>query len=142
MNLYRLIYMSDAADYIDWEDLKDILTKSEKNNAKIDVTGMLVFSDNKFLQVLEGPAKNLSSLYAKISQDARHRNCLLISYTPIHQRVFSAWAMKGVNLAFMKPEMKQFLVKKYGASGTGIALPKDEFLAFSVLYDVYHLNQA
>lgn len=142
MSLYRLIYMSAAADYIDWDDLKDILTKSEKNNAELDVTGMLVLSDNKFLQVLEGPADNLNHLYAKILQDARHQNSQLLSYTPIHRRLFSAWAMKGVNLAFMKPELKEFLVKKYGASGTGIAIPKDEFLAFSVLYDIYHLNQA
>jgi len=134
--------MSDAADYINWEDLKDILVRSEKNNAELDVTGMLVFSDNKFLQVLEGPAVNLNRLYAKILQDARHRNSLLLSYTPIFRRLFSAWAMKGVNLAFMKPELKEFLVKKYGASGTGIAIPKDEFLAFSLLFDVYHLNQS
>lgn len=142
MNLYRLIYVSDTADYVDWDDLKDILAKSEKNNADLDITGLLVLSANKFLQVLEGPIGNLNDLYAKILQDARHKNSRILSYTPIHERHFSAWSMKGVNIAFMQSELKEFLTRKYGGSQSGITVPEDAFMAFSFLFDVYHLKRS
>ena len=142
MNLYRLIYVSDTADYVDWDDLKDILAKSEKNNAALDVTGILVLSNNKFLQVLEGPINSLNELYAKILQDARHKNSRILSYTPIHERHFSAWSMKGVNIAFMQSDLKDFLMRKYGSSENGITVPEDGFLAFSFLFDVYHLKRS
>ena len=137
MILYRLIYKSDAAEYIDWTDLKDILLKSQENNAKRDITGILIMSDRKFLQVLEGPADQLNNLYAIILQDSRHKNSQLLSYTAIHERHFSEWAMLGLNISMMKPELKEVLVKKYGASGDGIAIPDDPFQAYSLLYDMY-----
>ena len=53
MKLYRLIYMSDTAEYIDWTDLKDILMKSEQNNAELDITGLLIMVILGNLLVLE-----------------------------------------------------------------------------------------
>ena len=138
MKLYRLIYVSDVAEYIDWADLKDILLKSQENNAKIDVTGLLVMVSGKFLQVLEGPADHLNALYRKILQDSRHKNSRLLSYTPIHERHFSEWSMRGINVAMMKPKLKEFLIKKYGAmSDGGVFVPEDPLLAYSFLYDIY-----
>ena len=36
MQLYRLIYVSDVADYIDWTDLKDILLNKGFNPTVIE----------------------------------------------------------------------------------------------------------
>lgn len=138
MQLYRLIYASDTADYIDWTDLKDILLKSQENNARLEVTGLLVMASRKFLQVLEGPGEHLNALYRKILQDSRHKNSRLVSYTPIHERHFSAWSMRGINAGIMKPELKALLTKKYGAAPDGgVTVPEDPFLSYSFLYDIY-----
>ncbi|MBD3307535.1 hypothetical protein GF339_13985 [candidate division KSB3 bacterium] len=79
MKLYRLIYMSEVAENIHWDDLKDILITSQKNNTRLGITGLLIMSDNKFLQVLEGPGKPLNTLYAKILHDSRHHDSQLLS---------------------------------------------------------------
>ena len=138
MQMYRLIYVSDVANYIDWKDLKDILLKSQDNNAEQDLTGMLVMISRKFLQVLEGPGEHLNDLYAKILRDSRHDNSRILSYLPISERHFSEWAMQGVYLNMMKEDFKAFLLKKYGeAPDGGITIPEDAFLAYSLLYDIY-----
>lgn len=138
MELYRLMYASDTADYIDWTDLKDILLKSQENNERLEVTGLLIMASGKFLQVLEGSPENLNALYSKILQDSRHNNSRLISYTPIHARHFSQWSMRGINVSMMKPESKNLLIKKYGATPEGaVVVPEDPFLSYSFLYDIY-----
>ena len=138
MSLYRLIYASDTADYVDWTDLKDILLKSQENNERLDVTGILVMASGKFLQVLEGSRNHLNALYRKILQDSRHKDSRLVSYTPIHERHFSEWSMRGINAGMMKPELKALLIKKYGAAPDGsLTVPEDPFLSHSFLYDIY-----
>ncbi len=139
MKLYRLMYLSEAAPALDWNDFKQIMVKSEENNAKLHITGILLLSDNKFLQVLEGEVKALNGLYEKIIQDERHLNSLLLSYTPIHERHFTEWSMRGINAALLPPEQREFLIKKYGKSGDGVAIPEDPYLAHSLLYDVYDM---
>lgn len=138
MKLYRLIYASDVAEYIDWTDLKDILLKSQENNEQLEVTGLLVMASGKFLQVLEGSSDALNALYRKILQDSRHRNSRLLSYTAIHDRHFSEWSMRGINATMMKPELKALLIKKYGSSSDDdVFVPEDPFLSYSFLYDIY-----
>jgi hypothetical protein len=138
MKLYRLIYISDAADYIEWIDLKDILLQSQKNNAKLDITGLLVVITRKFVQVLEGPEEHLNVLYSKILQDSRHNNSYLLSYTPIDERHFGEWPMQGIDLAMVQPEFKEFLIGKYGQSADGeVAIPEDPEVAYNLLCDVY-----
>lgn len=141
MELYRLIYVSYSTLGVNWDDLKDILIKSEQNNAELNLSGLLVVSGNIFLQVLEGPERALNALYAKILLDPRHENPTILSYTPIHERHFSEWSMKGVNIALLKTELKSFLVKKYGGDEEALDIPHDPFKAYSLLYDMYHLSR-
>ena len=54
MALYRLIYVSQAVAGLEYPDFIQILQKSEFNNKQVGITGMLVFGDSMFLQVLEG----------------------------------------------------------------------------------------
>ncbi len=137
MKLYRLIYSSDKREYLGLVDLQDILAKSEKNNTESGITGLLVILDTKFFQVLEGPAVAMNTLYEKIMRDSRHKNPKLISYNPIHDRQFTEWSMRGVNWARMKTQVTSLLIKKYGESENGVAIPDDPWLAFSLLYDIY-----
>ena len=144
MKLHRLIYVSDKREYLGLADLQDILAKSEKNNAELGITGLLVILDKKFFQVLEGPSTALNTLYEKIMRDLRHKNPKLLSYAPIHERHFTEWSMKGINWSNMNEQVTSLLIKKYGASEKSIAIPDDPWLAFSLLYDIYcniHLSE-
>ena len=81
--LVRLMYASRATESINQESLQSILKKSVANNPATGVTGVLCFSGNIFLQVLEGGRSQVSALYNRIAQDPRHREVVLLSYDEI-----------------------------------------------------------
>jgi Sensors of blue-light using FAD len=55
------------------EELTDLLRKSRDNNAALGITGMLLYKDGNFMQVLEGDEERVRALATKVSQDRRHR---------------------------------------------------------------------
>jgi hypothetical protein len=50
----NIVYVSAAVKLLDDDQLFDILSSSRKNNAERDVTGVLLYSEGVFIQVLEG----------------------------------------------------------------------------------------
>ncbi len=49
-----LVYVSSATLLFPGEDLRALLATSRKNNAELGVTGMLLYKDGNFIQILEG----------------------------------------------------------------------------------------
>lgn len=103
--LVRLMYASRAAETVRPEALNAILKKSTHNNPLVGVTGVLCFSGEIFLQVLEGGRSQVSALYNRIAQDPRHRDVVLLSYEEIDERSFAGWAMGQVNMARLNPAL-------------------------------------
>ncbi len=116
MALYRLIYVSQAISGLEYPDLVDILGKSERNNNKVGITGMLSFGDSMFLQVLEGSRRVVSQTYNRILVDKRHVNAELIDFSEIDCRDFGAWSMKVVQLG-NHAEVRNIILK-YSSSET------------------------
>ena len=83
--LVRLLYASRSADAVNQDSLTAILNKSRANNPKVGVTGVLCFSGNIFLQVLEGGRLSVNNLYNKIASDNRHRDVVILSYEEISE---------------------------------------------------------
>jgi hypothetical protein len=57
------------------------------------ITGALIFEDNRFGQVIEGPRTQIEDLWEKIQKDTRHKNIHLVESRPIEHRSFSKWTM-------------------------------------------------
>ena len=93
-----MIYVSSATKEMSPEDLQFILEQSNRNNQNRNVTGMLLYKNKTFMQVLEGEKENVENLYALITTDSRHRNLKLLVDEEIEQRNFSEWSMGFVNL--------------------------------------------
>lgn len=91
--LSHLIYASTAVPGLDASDLKSILQAARSNNARLSVTGMLLYTSGSFFQVLEGDESVLMDLFSLISLDPRHRNVSQIIKEPIAERAFSEWTM-------------------------------------------------
>ncbi|MBQ4864229.1 BLUF domain-containing protein [Pseudoalteromonas sp. MMG013] len=96
MFLTRLLYASTASEQFKPLDIEDILTKARKNNGTLDITGMLCFSNNYFLQSIESSRANVNELYHKILNDKRHSNITLLDYKEISEREFGNWSMSYV----------------------------------------------
>jgi hypothetical protein len=91
--MFALVYVSSAVHSFSPPELVDLLKTSHDNNAALSVTGMLLYKDGNFMQVLEGDEKIVRPLYARIERDPRHRGLLVLIEGPIHARQFGEWSM-------------------------------------------------
>jgi len=88
-----LVYCSVAIRPFGSKDIVDLLTLSRKNNEKLGITGMLLYIDETFFQVLEGDEESLHNLYKKIERDDRHTKVVKLIEEQINKRTFSRWSM-------------------------------------------------
>lgn len=98
MNLYQLVYTSTRKSACDETEIQKILDSCKRNNPSKNVTGVLLHSDNHFIQYLEGPA-DIIKLYDLIKEDSRHSRAVLLSYGPLKERIFPAWHMGYKNVS-------------------------------------------
>lgn len=91
--LSQLVYVSVRNSNCTDAEILKILAACQKNNASIDITGVLLYSKTSFIQYLEGEYKQIISLYDKIKTDNRHKNAVLVSSSPIKERIFPGWQM-------------------------------------------------
>lgn len=89
----RIIYCSQAAYDVGPGDLVKLLEVARYNNERLGVTGMLLYSNNSFLQVLEGDSKALETLIGIISEDARHSKFRILMDEEVPGRLFPDWTM-------------------------------------------------
>jgi len=89
----ELIYISVADNALTPADIKLILETSKINNAKQNITGLLCFDGQRFLQIFEGPKDTIKDLYQTVAQDSRHKDIELIHFDDIETRTFHSWQM-------------------------------------------------
>ncbi len=91
--MYSLTYVSSATRPFTPEELRALLTVSRTNNDRAGVTGMLLYKDGNFMQVLEGEREAVLVTKARIAADPRHRGFLVLLTGESAQRQFGSWSM-------------------------------------------------
>ena len=91
--LIHCIYASAARGDFKAAELAALLEGARENNARLGLTGMLLYADGSFFQVLEGQPDVVDALYARIERDPRHGQMTLVIKEPIPKRHFDAWTM-------------------------------------------------
>jgi hypothetical protein len=96
--VFALVYVSTAT--IRWSDtdLDQLLQRSRKNNFIAEITGLLLFKDGNFMQILEGAKDAVLKLLAKIRSDARHQGLMVIFDEETSHREFKDWSMGFKNV--------------------------------------------
>lgn len=97
MSLQTLVYTSVAKEKLTHDQLIDLLHHSRIKNSQAQITGMLLYLDPYFIQVLEGQEDALSETFKRILEDTRHHKVSIIYKKNIEQRFFSKWTM-GFNI--------------------------------------------
>lgn len=91
--LYSLLYASSASKDFTESELKSLLKEIREKNQQQDITGILLYGNKSFLQVLEGEINQLHELYEKIRKDPRHKTIAKLHEEKIKARVFNGWSM-------------------------------------------------
>ncbi|MEZ4403411.1 MAG: diguanylate phosphodiesterase [Kofleriaceae bacterium] len=99
MPLIHVIYCSAARQLMAEAALVEVLERSRDNNASRGITGMLLYAEGSFFQVLEGEAAQVDELFTRISADPRHGDVVTIIREPIARRTFAEWTMGFVAMA-------------------------------------------
>ena len=91
--VFQVFYVSRAATAFDNAQVPSILQAARRRNARLDVTGCLLFSGHCFAQVLEGRQAVVSALARKIAADPRHVGVRILSEGQRDERDYADWAM-------------------------------------------------
>jgi hypothetical protein len=98
VSLIHCIYASLASPEFQEHHIPALLKQARESNRKHDITGMLLFLDGGFLQMLEGPALEIDAVYESIARDPRHTRVTPLLREPILRRRFSEWTMGFTNV--------------------------------------------
>lgn len=91
--IYHLSYVSTGCDCLRYDDIKAILESSNQHNKSLGITGILVYCNKHFFQILEGDKTEVLSLFERISIDRRHDNVIKIQEGERDKRSFENWHM-------------------------------------------------
>jgi len=115
MTLTRLVYVSRKTPDCKLEDVVSILDSSRRRNAAEQITGLLCFTNDYFLQCLEGSKRAVNTVYRRILNDPRHSDVLLLHYQEAAIRDFGDWSMGYV----AETPKTRSVVSRY-SSGAGL----------------------
>ena len=93
LNLNHLIYTSVANKDFSQSELIDLLNIARANNSKKNISGILLYVNKNFFQVIEGELEALQQLFSIIKKDPRHGNVTKIICESIVKRNFNEWSM-------------------------------------------------
>ena len=91
--LERLLYRSKATSTLGSLHLFNMLTEARAKNARLGITGHLLYSKEVFVQCIEGSPAQIENLWQSLQRDVRHYDIELLSRGALEQRRFSDWSM-------------------------------------------------
>ena len=99
--MLRMFYISAARRLVTASELSDILAVSRERNRVDGVTGVILYQEGSFAQVLEGPEDAVRACFARIEKDRRHSGCTVILEEKADARLFENWDMEIVSMVRM-----------------------------------------
>lgn len=92
-SLRSLFYYSEPSAPVGAEELSSLLERARFKNRELGITGLLLYTGQRFLQVLEGPHEAVAVIYESIQADRRHHSVVTLFDQDILDRSFPEWSM-------------------------------------------------
>ena len=102
--MIHLIYISSATSWPSEDDLKGLLEQARGRNLSQNITGMLLYDNATYMQVLEGSEEDVHDIYHSILKDPRNNAHFKLLEEEISQRNFPDWSMGFRSLESCSPE--------------------------------------
>jgi hypothetical protein len=93
-----VVYVSHAVKPFTEAELVTLLERTRLRNQRAGITGMLLYKDGNFMQVLEGEASVVDATLTRIERDPRHTGLVVIEEGSHKEREFGDWSMAYRNL--------------------------------------------
>jgi hypothetical protein len=90
--------MSSAVKPMNFDGLSALLLQCRDNNHNCGITGMLLYQNGTFMQMLEGEKQVVSDLFDAIRKDDRHTGVHIVLTGNIEKRNFEDWSMGFFNM--------------------------------------------
>ena len=91
--MIQISYISSATEPMSDQALLGLLKECRERNAGNGVTGMLLYGNGTYLQVLEGEDRTIDDLVERIRKDPRHSDMQILHRTQIDRRQYPDWSM-------------------------------------------------
>lgn len=73
---HAISYVSTAHIDLQEQEVNVIMNQTNKFNKTRNISGILLYNDRNFFQLIEGDKKTIEDLYEKIIKDSRHQNII------------------------------------------------------------------
>lgn len=113
--MIRTVYLSTAVGVLRADELDRIWLRARAANASAGITGLMLFHQGVFLQVLEGPAAGVASLMERIRRDRRHAGIVVLESGEVSERAFADSPMVYVSGRNLSAGEKQALADLHRA---------------------------
>ena len=89
--LRRIAWSSALAPSFSTARLNEIIAPARRNNERLHISGMLLFTGSHFLGIHEGDERDLGRLWQRLEADTRHRELTRIGDELCGERWFPTW---------------------------------------------------
>jgi len=92
--LVELSYLSEAITDMSFLGLMRLLESARTFNQKNGITGILLYDNQQFGQIIEGEHANVMKAWKRIQEDKRHHRVELLEIREISERSFPEWLLR------------------------------------------------
>jgi len=96
--MYYMLYISTAVKPMNYDDFSALLQQCRDSNHKRGITGMLLYQNGTFMQMIEGEKQVVLDLFDEILKDDRHTGVHTVLTGDIEKRNFEDWSMGFFNM--------------------------------------------
>ena len=93
-DLVELSYLSEAVSDMSFLGLMRLLESARAFNQKNGITGILLYDNQQFGQIIEGEYANVMKAWKRIQDDKRHHRLELLEIREISERSFPEWLLR------------------------------------------------
>lgn len=97
-DLDQILYCSLLSEPMTLAAIEQLTSTAASLNRMDHITGMLMYADGVFVQLIEGPREAVNHLWARILQDKRHMGIVQLYHRcEVESRVCEGWGMQLVD---------------------------------------------
>jgi hypothetical protein len=93
-DLVELSYLSEALSDMSFLGLMRLLESARAFNQKNGITGILLYDNQQFGQIIEGERAGIMKVWKRIQEDRRHHRVELLEIREITERSFPDWLLR------------------------------------------------